>query len=81
MASPLAHPRVGVIVPRYKHSAVDRNRLKRRLRELARLALLPGIPSLDLVIRARPEAYDASFATLRAELGTARERMAGFTGT
>lgn len=80
MASPLAHPRVGVIVPRYKHSAVDRNRLKRRLRELARLALLPEIPSLDLVIRARPEAYDASFATLRAELRTARERIAGFAG-
>lgn len=81
MASPLAHPRVGVIVPRFKHSAVERNRLKRRLRELARLALLPEIPPLDLVIRARPEAYAASFATLEAELRSARERMVASPGT
>ena len=41
IASLRAFPRVGFVVPRYKHSAVDRNRLKRRLRELASLELLP----------------------------------------
>jgi len=29
-------PRVGVIVPRYGHSAVERNRLRRRVKEIAR---------------------------------------------
>ena len=32
-------PRVGIIVPRHRQSAVARNRLKRRLRELVRLRL------------------------------------------
>src|SRR5262249_58130229 len=31
-ASPLGLSRVGIVVPRHQHSAVDRNRLKRRLR-------------------------------------------------
>ncbi len=61
--------RVGIIVPRHKHSAVDRNRLKRRLRELSRTRLLPALALLggaggDLVIRTRPEAYGASFEGL-----------------
>ena len=59
-----ASPRVGVIVPRHKHSAVDRNRLKRRLRELARTRLLPALPPCDVVIRARVEAYDDPFEAL-----------------
>ena len=33
--------RVGLIVPRHRQTAVARNRLKRRLRELTRLRLLP----------------------------------------
>ncbi|MDQ6611396.1 MAG: ribonuclease P protein component, partial [Gemmatimonadota bacterium] len=41
IASLHALARVGVVVPRYGHSAVDRNRLKRRLRELIRVELLP----------------------------------------
>ena len=34
LASPFSHPRVGIVVPRHRQSAVDRNRLKRRIREL-----------------------------------------------
>jgi ribonuclease P protein component len=65
----LPHPRVGVIVPRYKHSAVDRNRLKRRLREIIRTALLPAIDAqVDVVVRALPPAYGAPFETLHAQL-------------
>ena len=58
--------RVGIVVPRHKHSAVDRNRLKRRLRELSRTRLLPALAGSggDLVIRVRPEAYGASFEAL-----------------
>ena len=68
IASPLGHPRVGVVVPRYSGPAVDRNRLKRRLRELVRTRLLPSAPSVDIVIRARPEAYAASFDALVADV-------------
>lgn len=59
-------------MPRHQHSAVDRNRLKRRLRELARTLLLPGLPPLDVVIRANPQAYDATPEQLRAEVTRAR---------
>lgn len=67
-ASALKQPRIGLIVPRHKHSAVDRNRLRRRLRELIRLQLLPNVCRGDSLIRAKAEAYDASFAELRVEI-------------
>jgi ribonuclease P protein component len=60
--------RIGLIVPKYKHSGVARNRLKRRLRELARLRLLPTGLSADVVIRVRPEAYLASFDDLMGDV-------------
>lgn len=51
---------------------MQRNRLKRRLREIARTALLPVLDSrgcgCDVLVRARPEAYGAVFADLRDEL-------------
>jgi ribonuclease P protein component len=56
------------VVPRYARSAVARNRLKRRLRELVRVHLLPVSPSADILIRARPEAYEAAFDTLGADI-------------
>jgi ribonuclease P protein component len=67
-ASPLCHPRLGLIVPRHKHTAVERNRLKRRLRELARTRLLPGLPAVDLVVRARASAYGLPFDALADEM-------------
>lgn len=71
LASPFGHSRIGVIVPKHQHSAVDRNRLKRRLRELVRVELLPRLrerTAVDLVIRANAEAYRASFVELRREV-------------
>jgi len=62
------HPRVGIIVPRFQFTAVARNRLRRRLRELLRRELLARVPAIDLVVRAKRSAYAASFAGLRAEL-------------
>ena len=59
------HPRMGLIVPRYQSSAVARNRLRRRLREIWRREVQQHQPAWDLVIRARREAYAARFATLR----------------
>ncbi len=73
-ASPLSHPRIGIVVPRHGRTAVLRNRLKRRLRELARMELLPHLPPVDLVIKARPEGYDADFAELRDEVSDIRRR-------
>ena len=71
-SSPVLHPRLGVVVPKHRHEIVQRNRLKRRLREIGRTLLLPRLRAanlpLDLLIRARREAYDATFSELRAEL-------------
>jgi ribonuclease P protein component len=60
--------RVGILVPKHGHSVVERNRLKRCLRELARLYLLPDLKDRDLLLRAIPETYDASFNVLRDEI-------------
>ena len=62
------HPRLGLIVPKYQASAVARNRLRRRLREIWRRELQPHQAQWDLVIRARREAYGASFDALRGQL-------------
>src|SRR6185436_10794681 len=71
LASPLGFPRVGIVVPRHKHSIVDRNRLKRRLRELVRTLLLPPLrhrPPLDVAIRTRPTAYSTDLDALRRDV-------------
>lgn len=68
LASLLGAARVGIVVPRYRHTAVARNRVKRRLRELVRRELLAALPPADLVIRALPPAYDAAFDRLRRDL-------------
>lgn len=75
--------RVGLIVPRYKHTAVDRNRLKRRLRELVRLRVLPlwrqhvgNVRAANVVVRALPAAYRMSMAELTARI----DRVAAAVG-
>lgn len=68
--------RVGLVVPRYGHTAVERNRLKRRLREIVRHDLLSTRSSGDLVIWARPLAYDVPFNQLQVSLRRLRDRMA-----
>ena len=61
----VGHPRMGLIVPKFQSSAVARNRLRRRLREIWRREVQLDQPAWDLVIRARSEAYAAPFAALR----------------
>ena len=68
MDNAVGHPRLGLVVPRYQQTAVARNRLRRRLKELWRREVQPGQPARDLVIRARREAYGAEFGALRADL-------------
>jgi ribonuclease P protein component len=74
-------PRVGFVVPKYKHSSVDRNRLKRRLRELVRTRLVPVLRTtpggaqaigLDVVVRALPSAYRVAWPELAAEIDRLR---------
>jgi ribonuclease P protein component len=67
-ASLLVHPRVGVVVPKYRRNIVDRNRVKRQLRELARTRILPSAGSIDVLVRAKPDAYNANFGQFAAEV-------------
>lgn len=64
--------RLGLVVPKHRQRVVDRNRVKRRLREAGRREVLPRLRSAgwvgDLLIRARREAYGASYQQLRSEL-------------
>ncbi|HEX6309248.1 MAG TPA: ribonuclease P protein component [Longimicrobiales bacterium] len=77
-ASPVPHPRVGVVVPRHRHTIVERNRVKRRLREVLRREVLPRLAACnanaDVLVRARQGAYDVSYAALREELVQWTER-------
>ncbi len=76
VASLHSFARVGFVVPKYKRSAVDRNRLKRRLRELVRLELLPTLPPMDVVLRVSPVAYTRQFDALRVEVLQAARSLA-----
>ena len=74
--NPTGHPRLGLIVPRFQSSAVARNRLRRRLREIWRRELQPFQPAWDLVIKARREAYSADFSALEGQLLAWRRAVA-----
>ena len=76
LSSLLGVPRVGFVIPKYKHSGVERNRLKRRLRELIRLDVLPELAPMDLVFKVLPVAYARNFDTLRAEVLQAVRKIA-----
>jgi ribonuclease P protein component len=77
MENTTGHARMGLIVPKFQSSAVARNRLRRRLREIWRLELQPHQPAWDLIIKARREAYGALLDTLRGELLAWRRTVLG----
>jgi ribonuclease P protein component len=64
----LSHARVAVIVGKHGHTIVERNRLRRRLRELVRMKILSAVKPTDVVVRAFPSAYERSFADLSKEV-------------
>jgi ribonuclease P protein component len=68
MDNTLGHPRMGLIVPRFQFTAVARNRLRRRLGEIWRREMLSRQAGRDLLIRARKDAYAATFGQLRLDL-------------
>ncbi len=69
--------RIGLTVGRVLGGAVDRNRIKRRLREAVRanLAALPG--AVDVVINPKKSALTAEFSVLRDEVARAFQLIAG----
>ncbi len=69
--------RIGYTVTKKIGGAVVRNRMKRRLRALAR-DLLPtgGVPGADHVLIGRQGGIERDYAKLRAELGKALGKVA-----
>ncbi len=67
-----AHPRVGLSTAGIR-GAVERNRLRRRLREAVR-PLLPVAEGYDLIVSAGVEALRVPFAELAREVGEATGR-------
>jgi ribonuclease P protein component len=76
----LERDRLGVVASRRLGDAVERNRAKRRLREVFRRGLRPvarraGDLTLDVVAIARRELLDAPFAALEADFQHALRRL------
>jgi ribonuclease P protein component len=71
MRTDRAESRIGLSTPRSLGGAVQRNRVRRRLRELVRARLERIGPGWDLLLIARPAAGEAS----RAELGAAIDAL------
>lgn len=83
--SPAGRPRLAVVVPRHGRTIVERNRVRRRLREVARREWLPGAVrrgvELDVVVRAGPGAYRASFEELARALSSGLEAVSWDEGS
>ena len=68
--------RVGFTVTRKVGNAVERNRVRRRLREIARLVIpAEARPDLDYVLVGRQGALVRDFAAMRGELREALKRL------
>lgn len=62
-------PRLGITVTRKAGSAVERNRIRRRLREAVRVHAVDDMaPGTDYVIVGRRDVLDAPFSALKDEL-------------
>jgi ribonuclease P protein component len=73
--TPAREQRAGFVVSRAVGGAVDRNRVKRRLRHLVRSRLGGLPPGADLVVRTRPGAADRSSAELAVDLDAALDAV------
>ena len=71
----LSHHRLGLTVSRKIGSAVLRNRIKRRFREIFRRAFRDIPNHFDIVVNAKRKCGDANFSDLRAEFLTVMRKM------
>lgn len=60
--------RVGIVVPKHAHTAVARNTVKRRIREIIRDVWPLTRPGTEILVYALPAVYRASFARLCDEI-------------
>lgn len=67
--------RATCITPKFGHTSVERNLLRRRLMDLMRRVLLGRGEARDWLVRARPGSYGLDFAGLETELGSLSERV------
>jgi ribonuclease P protein component len=63
-------PRIGLTVPKALGKAVDRNRIKRRLREAVRAALPLLTSPVDVILHPRRSVIDLDFLQLKREVAT-----------
>jgi ribonuclease P protein component len=68
LANGLEHSRVGLTTPRKIGVAVKRNRIRRRVREILRLAWASVPRGVDIVVNPRHSACVREFDELRTEL-------------
>jgi ribonuclease P protein component len=77
--APGSRSRLGLIVPKHGRRVVDRNLLKRRLREIGRRQILPELDGAgkitDVLIRARGSAYGVDFDSLARDVREAVEGL------
>jgi len=74
----LGHAALAFAIRREVGSAVRRNRLRRRLREIfAALDRDPGLPPGRYLVMPRPEAAELPFEELRGHVGRIAESVAG----
>ena len=65
----LGHPRLGITASKKVGDAVERHRLKRRIKEIyRRWQERASLPSMDLVMHLKPEARGADWEPLRGEV-------------
>ncbi|MGI8608969.1 MAG: ribonuclease P protein component [Candidatus Dormibacteria bacterium] len=73
----LGHPRVGFSISTRVGGAVQRNQVKRRLRQLAQSRLAGTELGIDLVVVVRQGAAGAEFAELESEFGALVAQVLG----
>lgn len=73
-------PRVGLTAGRVLGNAVERNRIRRRMREAVRMHLSELPPRVDVVLHPRKVVLEMEFARLQGEVARIFGSVAGSSG-